>query len=319
MHRAICAPISVPRSQPRPPSRARSVLFHHGMDVALRGLQRGDQAKDERRHGGQSKRKPQHRAIRRRVDSQRLGPRNRREQPRNQRLERPPEEKRAANGTGEGDDRALGQQLLNEAAAVCADRQTDRDLSGSRRRAREQYVRDVGGGDQQHEPERRHDNARAPENVLPRDWERQGGCRFDDQRRRAARLLLIDATRDHRQIRPNLREFRVVAPPPDQRQPAHMRVLEKVLVRLKHACHRRGRKERRFRHVDAIESGRRDSHNRDIVAVQDDRFLEDLRIAAERASPERVTQDHDGRRAGRPTVRRREAGADGRRQASTSK
>ena len=43
--------------------------------------------------------------------------------------------------------------------------------------------------------------------------------------RRAARLLLIDAARDHREIRAHLREIRVVAAPADQRQPAHVRVL----------------------------------------------------------------------------------------------
>ena len=204
---AICAPISVPRIQPRPPLEPAAVLLHHGVDVALRGLQRGDQSK---------RRAPSWPSVQARTRT-RCDPASRRFSTRPH-----PESTRAARESAPGTTTrreasrttapasamigALGQQLLNEAATCCADRQTDRDLSGSSRRTREQDVGDVGGGDQQHEPERRHDNARAPENRPPRDRQRQGGCRLHDQRRRATRLLLIDATRDHGEIRPNLRE-----------------------------------------------------------------------------------------------------------------
>ena len=74
----------------------RAVLLHHGVDVALRGLKRRDQAKDQRRRRGQCR--AQTRApcdpASRRFSALRAG--NRREQPGNQRLERPPEEQRAA-------------------------------------------------------------------------------------------------------------------------------------------------------------------------------------------------------------------------------
>ena len=79
-----------------------------------------------------------------------------------------------------------------------------------------------------------------------------------------------------------------------------MRVLLKVLIRPEHIGHRRGRKERRLRHVDAVEPGGRDANDRDVASVQDDRLLEDLRIAGEGVLPERVTQDDDG--LARPSV-----------------
>ena len=163
------------------------------------------------------------------------------------------------------------------------------------------------------EPERRHDDARSPEHGPPRDRKRQSGGRFHDQRGRAARLLLIDATRDHREICPHLHQCRIVAPPADQCQPAHVRVVVKILFRLKHAHHRRGGKERRFGHVYAVEPDGGDANNGDVASVQEHRLVEDLRIAAEGGLPERVTQHHDGRRAWRAAVGRREAGADGRR------
>ncbi len=73
----------------------------------------------------------------------------------------------------------------------------------------------------------------------------------------------------------------------------------KSRIGLEHAGHRRGRKERGLRHVDAVEPGGRDADDRDLASVQDDRSLEDLRIAAEGAFPERMTQNDDWWRVGR--------------------
>ena len=132
----------------------------------------------------------------------------------------------------------------------------------------------------------------------PRDRQGKGRGRFHDQCGRPARLLPIDAARDQREIGPHLRGVRGVAAPPDQRQPAHVRVLLKVDLRPDHGGHRGRGKERRFRHVDAFEPGRRHAHDRDVPPVQDDLFLEDLRIGGEAGRPERVTQNHGGPASG---------------------
>ena len=95
------------------------------------------------------------------------------------------------------------------------------------------------------------------------------------------------------EIRANLRQRRIVAPSSEQRQPAHVRVLVKVLLRLKHAYHRGGGKERGFCHVDAVEPGGGDAYDGELASVQANRFVEDLQVAPEGGLPERVTQHHD--------------------------
>ena len=60
-------------------------------------------------------------------------------------------------GAGEQrEEQALGQELADEAAARRAERQPDRHLVTPGRRARQQQVRDVGAGDQQHQADHRH-------------------------------------------------------------------------------------------------------------------------------------------------------------------
>ncbi len=92
-----------------------------------------------------------------------------------------------------------------------------------------------------------------------------------------------------------------------------MRVLLKVHLRPEHGGQRGRRKDCRFRHVDAVEPGGRHTHDRDVVSVQDDRFMDDLRVAAESGRPERMTQHDGGRRVGGAAVGGGEARPDGRR------
>ena len=55
---------------------------------------------------------------------------------------------------GEREQRALGQQLPNEPAASGAERRAHGQLAVAAQQPRERQVRDVGAGDQQHEPGR---------------------------------------------------------------------------------------------------------------------------------------------------------------------
>ena len=52
----------------------------------------------------------------------------------------------------------FGEQLAGQTAATGSQRATDRDLSLPRRRSREQQVRDVDAGDEQHEGDRHRQN-----------------------------------------------------------------------------------------------------------------------------------------------------------------
>ena len=52
--------------------------------------------------------------------------------------------------------RAFDQQLTHNPGAAGADRQAHRDLSAARRGARQQQARDIGAGDDQHQPDHRH-------------------------------------------------------------------------------------------------------------------------------------------------------------------
>src|SRR4029450_748005 len=80
-------------SQPTPSTSCPcTVLFHHRVDIAFRCLERRDQTKGERRHGGKRKRETQDCPIGGRINSHKVGIWNRGEKRRQQRFEEPPEQ-----------------------------------------------------------------------------------------------------------------------------------------------------------------------------------------------------------------------------------
>ena len=112
---------------------------------------------------------PQHRAVE--ADLRELAdlPRSDREE----RVEPPRGEGDAQRGPQGGEQRALGEQLADDAPATGAHRRADRELALARCRAREQEVRHVAAGDeqdQQDRPEQQHDGlpAGADESLAQR-------------------------------------------------------------------------------------------------------------------------------------------------------
>ena len=93
-------------------------------------------------------------------------------------------EQQADDGAGPGEHEALGEQLTHEPPRAGAERRADGQLALARRRAREQQVRDVRAGDQQHED----DGAHQRQDRLP-DVRRPGPADRLDVEVQAGRLL----------------------------------------------------------------------------------------------------------------------------------
>ena len=131
--------------------------------------------------------------IRCRIDEQRLTlGRHQREERLGQRNRQPHAERAAGNREHE----AFGQELPNQLAAASAERQPHRDLALPHDAARDQQVRDVGAGDQQHEPDHAHqDDERRREFVAE--------ARVADRRAFDAQLTLHELLA--RVLRPVLR------------------------------------------------------------------------------------------------------------------
>ena len=129
-----------------------------GDQAGRRGLQRRQQAGEHARERGDHDRERQHARvdaqIERDIDRQRqldaLQP-----------LHERPRQRDRRDRAEHAEQRALDEQLLNQAAAAGADRQAHADLAAARRRARQQHAGDVRAGDQQHEADDRHQAGRA--------------------------------------------------------------------------------------------------------------------------------------------------------------
>ena len=113
-------------------------------------VERRQNAEDQPREHGEREREREHREIQ--LDGVQARDRGRR--PRAQ----PPEPRFRQNETERsahaGHQHALAQQLPHEAATRGPERGAHRQLATARRRARQQHVRDVGAGDQQHQADR---------------------------------------------------------------------------------------------------------------------------------------------------------------------
>ena len=75
---------------------------------------------------------------------------------RQQQRRRPQREEKPERARDGGDQHALGEHLLNQTTPVCAERDAHRHFSPPARRLRQQQVGDVRAGDQQDEPDHRH-------------------------------------------------------------------------------------------------------------------------------------------------------------------
>jgi len=185
-------------------------------------------ARDEREADGER----EHGEVRARVElhRRRVG-REPGQHERDEAAEGPEREQRAERAARERDQHALREQLLNQAAARRSERQAQRDLAAARGRAREQQVRDVRAGDQQHQRERGHHDRAGAEHVRSQlgVWERRRP--LDHERGLATGLVAVDARRDHGELGAHFLYARAGAAAADHNEPAQVVVAKIVHAR----------------------------------------------------------------------------------------
>ncbi len=120
---------------------------------------------------------------------------------------RPVCEQQSGRAAKKREQRALGQQLHDQASAACAKRQADRDFLLAHRRAREQKVGDVRTRNEQHEPDDGHQQAAGHHEVVAESRIHGRLRQWHDRHAAAAvlvRILLRELPGDRFQIRVGL-------------------------------------------------------------------------------------------------------------------
>ncbi len=129
--------------------RARARLLQRVVHAARGQVQEGREAEDEAGEDGDGEREEEHGPVDRDFGRARDGVGVRGDEQAEPRLGQPDAGRRA----GEREQRPLGHELGEQAAAARAERGADRELLLPRLRAREQQVGEVGARDEQHEPD----------------------------------------------------------------------------------------------------------------------------------------------------------------------
>ena len=212
----------------------------------------------------------------------------------------------------EGQAQALGRRLPEQAASSRAQDETHDDLPLSSRPLREQQVRDIGAGDQQHQARGRqeHDQRRAyrlGQAVLdahqPEPGNDRGGAvrpRGGSPNRRAARGRRAGAGTRRRWRR------RYAAGPQPRQERVDFRRGNLPREAVFHAREHRdatasaglGRRQDQWNpeprlRVREREPGRHDADHRPVDALQRHAAADDVRVGAESSLPEAVTENHD--------------------------
>ena len=221
-----------------------------------------------------------------------------------------------------GEQQALDEALAHDRSAARPERQTNGHLLLACGAAREQQVRNVGAGDEQHEPDHphQHENRRRElisqigSSLLTGPEEQALGKKALLEGRREPltelHFLFIDLAIDHVHRGFGLRHVNARFQPRQQREPPTAPILE-VVPRWRHLCfhHDRHHDVRRFADDDSRESGLYNADDRHRVAVQIDCPVEDARVAGEATHPIVVAQYDDGMCPGHAVVAGREGPA----------
>ena len=266
-------------------SRGRASAFLERLrDFGRRGLQCGDQAEDARR---------QHRQCDREADQPKVRPERfeagheskdvgRHADPKGTQAE--PRESEGRRHRHEREQRALGQQLADDAEAAGAEGEPDGDLPPPLRCAREQKVGDVRAGDQQHDERRR----------LPEREQRPGAFveHAAEEREHAhavvavrVRIVTREPRGEHRHFRLRVLERRAGPQVADDRE------VSQVAARRHLRIERDGGPD--FGALGEGESRRHHADDDVRLAVDDDRTPHDRAVGIEAPLPQRVAQDHD--------------------------
>ena len=222
----------------------------------------------------------------------------------------PEREQETGGAADQAEHGAFGQELTDDAAAARAERVADGDLTLTRAGPREQQIRDVRAGDQQHEADRaeHHQQARAhvaDDLVLKRDDFAALAPRVREHPQRVG-LAKIGYARAHLRLR--ARGGCAGREPGDgltALTAAPQRASRRAIERERHPDLRLGGGERERRGHDADDFAR--------LAVDQDLAADHVRIGAEALTPQRVADDDGARarqffiRAKRPAERGRHA------------
>ncbi len=259
---------------------ARAGLEGKG-DVAPRRAQRGDEPREERRRDREGEREGGHA----RVDGDLVESREPGGSPPRQEGDAGAGEQQAEEPRGRRDRGGLDEPLPDEPAAARAERRAHRRLLLAREPLREQQVRHVGAGDEQHEGDRPgEEEQRRPRAAHDRlleglDRHRGGGVR--------AGPLRGEPPRHHVHLGAGLRERRARPQPAEDAQEA---VVAPLLLRAEDERDpqlRAGRPER-----GEPEPARHDRRDDVAAPVEREGLADDRRVGAEPARPEGVAQ-HD--------------------------
>ena len=272
-----------------------------------RGLQRGHEAEEERGREGERGGEEEDPQVGRRREREVRGVEGQeaQERPRQRQAEDEP-----GDAAGDGQDQALHQELAHDLAAPRAERGPDRDLLLSRRGAREQQVRDVGAGDEEHQADQAlQDDERLLE---PLPQVRVSARRGHDQEglleepllgvgelgeELALQLFLLALGVEGAQRGLGLLPRDPRLEPAEQVEPGGALVLEVVVGRVERRLHRHGDPEpRQHGGVRPDEARGGDADHGERRPVEPDGRADDLGVSAEPLLPEVVLQDGDGRR-----------------------
>lgn len=216
--------------------------------------------------------------------------------------EQPVREQQSERSAEDREQDALGQQLADEARPAGAERQPDRDLLAPLVRSGEQQVRDIGAGDQKHDPDDRHQDHRdlndlraaLTAGIQTRVEQRHGAG--------AAALVvgregLFELAEDRLEVCPGLLDADAGLQAPEREEEQAAAGFVPVEVRLHDVVHRhRNPQGRSAAEQRAGESPGRHTHDGERRAIQRHGLADDRGIAAKAALPEPMTQDGDRRR-----------------------
>ena len=211
---------------------------------------------------------------------------------------------------GDREQDALDERLRHDLPARRAHREPHGGLTAPRDRAREQQVRDVGAGDEQHQPAHAEQNLQAAPVLLLHDADAGAGGhdrdhllgqRLDDVGhpvRRVAGVVLHPLVEDAGEPRAHAVGRRARTQPADHAQPRGDRLAEDrgVAVDQRLLLERNPQVRRIAAQRFAEESRRRDADDGEGVPLDEERGADDRRIAAVGALPDVVAQHDDGRR-----------------------
>ena len=227
-----------------------------------------------------------------------------------------------------GEQHAFDEQLLDETSAARAERETHRHLALTAGAARQQQVRDIGAGDQQHARGNRHQDPQgtrqrpaqtgsAPRRRLDHDLALDEAIAH--RLRRVRERAFLDLEFEPRAIERLQRGLRLFGrhaglQPGEDADPAVARIVERVVParRQLRLHHHRHVDLRRDAQLDALEPFARDTDDGVRVRVDDHGLADHRRIGGEAAAPVRVTQHGDRMSVRDAIVIRREHPAGGR-------